>query len=233
MKLCQHCGVELEAAARRCPLCRRSWPDGADMRAADAPPSPQAPPVVRRRLHRWWLEIFALLAGAAIIVVYAIDLASGMTVTWAHLPAAALAFAWLVGFILVVAAGRPWAILPAEVAAVSLFLWCLDGFTPGADWFVPLALPLTVLAGAIAAAALALVRLLAPSPFTIVALALVAAGAFVVGLELILNRYLGAGWQVNWSLIACGSSLPPALILLYLRKRLRSREAEIRKVLHL
>jgi hypothetical protein len=38
---------------------------------------------------------------------------------------------------------------------------------------------------------------------------------------------------VNWSLIACGSSLPPALILLYLRKRLRSREAEIRKVLHL
>lgn len=232
MKLCQHCGVELETNARRCPLCRRVWPDGGGMGTPDEPPPAPSQPVVRRRLHRWWLEIFALLAGAAIIVVVAIDLASGMTITWAHYPMATLAFGWLVGFVLVAAAGRPWVILPAEVAALSLFLWCLDGFTPGASWFVTLALPVTALAGAVAAAFLAFVRSAAPSPFTIVALAFVAAGAFVVGLELILNRHLGVGWHVNWSLIAFGSTLPPALILLYLRKRLRSREAEIRKVLH-
>ena len=56
---------------------------------------------------------------------------------------------------------------------------------------------------------------------------------FVVGLELLLNRYLENRWFVSWSLVAFVCMLPLVLLLLYLRRWLRARQGEIRKLLHL
>ena len=44
--------------------------------------------------------------------------------------------------------------MPAQVAIACVFLFCLDRFSPGPTWFLPLAMPVTLLVGAVVALAL-------------------------------------------------------------------------------
>ena len=232
MSLCKYCGVEVEEDARCCPLCRNPLQPGMEVGQPRPEPSPTSPQEAPRGLRRWLLEIFSLLAAMGAIVVFAADFASGMSLSWAHNPLASIAFLWLAVAVLILGSGRIWLILPAEVAAVSLFLFALDGFSQGRDWFLPLAFPVTLLAGTTLALTLALVRTLDLSPFVAIATAMSAAAVFVVGLELLLNRYLAGHWFVSWSAMAFACTLPLLLLLLYLRRRFKPRQAEIRKLLH-
>jgi hypothetical protein len=128
---------------------------------------------------------------------------------------------------------RVWVFLPAEIAAVSLFLFALDRFTPGTPWFVPLAVPLTLLTGTILALALVIVRGRRLSPLAAVATVLLAAGVFLVGLDLFLNRYMAHRWSVGWSAVVFACLLPMIALLLFLRVWFGRRRAELRKLLHL
>ena len=53
--------------------------------------------------------------------------------------------------------------------------------------------------------------------------AILAAGLFVVGLELLLNRYRDHRWFVSWSAVAFVCALPLVALLLYLRRWLKRR----------
>jgi hypothetical protein len=225
MSLCQHCGVEVEDDARYCPLCRHPLQPGTEGEPHEPPPPPVPKPVGSMR--RWLLEFMSLLAVTAAIVVFAADFAFGMSLTWARYPLAAIAFVWLATVLLIRVS------LASEVAAVSLFLFALDGFTQGSSWFFPVALPLTLLAGTILALTLAIVRMLDLSPFSIIATAVMGAAVFVVGLEMILNNHLAHRWFVSWSAAAFACTLPVVLLLFYLRRRFRPMQAEIRKRLQL
>jgi hypothetical protein len=183
-------------------------------------------------MRLWLLETFSFLAATGAIAVFAADFAFGMSLTWARYPLASIAFIWLSAVLLMLGSGRVWVCLPAEVAAVSLFLFVLDGFTPGPTWFLPVALPLTLLAGVILGLTLATVRMLNRSPFPTIATELMAAAVFVVGLELLLNKHLTDRWFVSWSAVTFACTLPLVLLLLYMRKRFKPMQAEIRKLLH-
>ena len=54
----------------------------------------------------------------------------------------------------------------------------------------------------------------------------------VVGLELFLNRDFGHRWFVSWSAVALACLLPIVALRLDLRKWLRRRQTENRKLLH-
>lgn len=236
MTLCRHCGVEVESDRRSCPLCRRTLQPGAEATPQEVEPPPQPrgdPPEVKRRLNHWLLEVFTLLALTAAIVVAAADFSSGMSLDWALYPLAAIACVWLMTLLLILGGGRWPVVLPGGVVIVSLFLMALESLIPGRAWFVPLALPLTLLLGVVLGLTLVIIRFLRLSPFTQVAVGLLAGGVACVGVELLLNRYLAGVWSISWSAVPLACALPLALILIYLRKRLRSRRAEIRKVLHL
>lgn len=244
MNLCQHCGVEAEVEARYCPLCRRPLTRGASEElpqplspAAPAIPSfpspTPAPIAAHRRLRRWLLEVFSLLTVTAAIVVVAADFASGMSITWAHYPLSSLAFLWLLTLLLIAGGGRFWVILPGAVAVVGLFLYVLDRIIPGRAWFLPLALPVTLLTAVILALTVATVRMLKLSPFAIIATALLAGSVFAGGLELLVNWFRAGRWFVSWSAVVFACALPMVLILCYLRRRFQERQAEFRKMLHL
>jgi hypothetical protein len=233
MNLCKHCGVEVEDDARYCPLCRNPLQPGTEGEQREAPPPPPVPKAVSRSMRRWLLEVFTLLGVTGAIVVFAADFSFGMSLTWARFPLASIAFLWLAAVLLILGWGRVWVSLVAEVAAVGLFLFVLDGLTQGSAWFFPLALPLTLLAGTILALTLAIVRVLDLSPFPTIATAMSAAAVLVVGLELLLNRYLADRWFVSWSAVAFACTLPLVLLLFYLRKRFKPMQAEMRKRLHL
>jgi hypothetical protein len=185
------------------------------------------------RVHRWLLEIFSLFALTAALVVFAADLATDLSVSWSWYPVLSVAFLWVSSVLLVFCSRRVWIFLPAEIAAIGLFLFGLDRFTPGTPWFGPLAVPLTLLTGTILALALAVVRRRRRSPFAAIATVLLASGVFAVGLDLFINRYLGQRWSIGWSAVVFACLLPVIALLLFIRSWLGRRQAELRKLLHL
>jgi hypothetical protein len=233
MSLCMYCGVEVEEDVRSCPLCQnplRPETEGGQPEPTRLAPIPQK---VSRRMRRWLLEAISLLTATGAIVVVAVNLAFGMSLTWGRYPLAAIGFLWLATVLLLPSRRSVWASLVAEVAAASLFLFVLDWLTPGASWFLPLALPLTLLAGTILALTLVVVRRLDLSAFAIIGTAMLAAALFLLGLELFLNRHLVGRWFVSWSAATFTCTLPLVLLLFYLERRFKPMRAEIRKFLHL
>lgn len=232
MSLCRRCGVEVEDDLRWCPLCRDPLQAGAAGEPRGPAPSARDPRQADRRIRRWLLEVVSLLAVTGALVVFAADFASGLSLSWARYPLASIVFLWLSTALLVLCSHRAWLGLAAEIAAVALFLLVLDWFTPGPAWFLPFALPVTLMFGGLLALTLAIVRKWRLSPFAIIAAGLFAAGVFVVGLELLLSRFFDHRWSVSWSAVVFGCLLPLVSLLLYLRKWLKQRQAELRKLLH-
>ncbi len=230
MSLCRSCGVEVEEGLARCPLC------GTPLGSADTPGEPKAaprPPEPRgapRAMRRWMLEAATILAGAAATVVFAADFAYRMRLTWSLYPLAAIGFLWVSAVVAIVSCPRPLVWLGCQTAALLAFLYGLDKLTAGPPWFVPLALPAALLAVVLAAATAAIAR--RRPPLQVTALALLAAGLYLLGLEQILNRHLSRPFAPGWSLVAFGCIVPVVLVLLFLQRSLRSRP-ELRRLFHM
>ena len=258
MTLCPNCGVEVEDSQRRCPLCRVPLHAGTAPSHA-APTAPQLPrgeasrnelsrdelprddlsrderesPAARHHVRGWVLELSTLLASTSAIVVLAIDFGFSGSITWSRYPLASMALLWLSTVLILLSAQRVWIYLPAQILAANLFLFLLDRFASGSAWFWPLALPLTLLLAVLLAAVLAIVHRLRPSPLGTVVIVMLAAGAFTVGLELLLHRYLDQRWFIRWSAVAVAGMLPVLLLMLYLRGWFHARRSELRKLLHM
>lgn len=233
MTLCRRCGVEVEDSDLFCPLCRGPLRDGFEEPETRTATRGRDNGEAGGRVHRWLLEIFTLFALTVALVVFAADFATGLSVTWSRYPLLAIAFLWASSVLLVFCSRRVWIFLPAEIIAVGLFLFALDRFTPGAPWFVPLAVPLTLLTGTVLAVALAVVRRRRLTPLAAVATVLLVAGVFLVGLDLFLNRYMAHHWSVGWSAVVFACLVPVIALLLFLRVWFGRRRLELRKLLHL
>jgi len=233
MILCRRCGVEVEDSALCCPLCREPLQAGmAEVRGRTSVPEP-ASGKTGGRVHRWLLEIFSLFALTAALVALAADFATDLSVSWSWYPVLSIGFLWVSSVLLVFCSRRVWIFLPAEIAAVGSFLFGLDRLTPGTPWFVPLAVPLTLLTGTILALTLVVVRRRRRSPFVAIAMVLLASGVFAMGLDLFLNRYLDQRWSIGWSAVVFACLLPVIALLFFLRSWLGRRQAELRKSFHL
>jgi hypothetical protein len=232
MTLCTHCGVEVEASERYCPLCRNSLEPGIEAEETEPARPKRDTQEANRRIRRWLLEVFSLFALTAALVVLAADYATGLSIDWARYPLVSIAFLWLSVILLILSSRHAWIFLPAEIVAAGLFLFILDQFTPRTTWFLPLAFPLTLLIGTLLALTLAVARGRRASPFAIIATVLLSGGVFVVGLDLFLNRYLGHRWFISWSGVVFACLLPVVALLLYLRTWLRRRQTELRKLFH-
>lgn len=233
MKLCEHCKVEVEEDSRCCPLCGKPIPPWTE---EDRGTPGQLRHTVReaeRSIRRWLLEAFSLMAVTGVLVVLAADMASGMSISWAHYPVVFIAFTWVSVIMGALLSRRTWVYLPAQTAAVCLFLYFLDRFTPGPAWFVPLALPVTLLTGTVLALTLITARKLKLSAIGSVIASMIAGGVLAVGLEILINRHLHRSWHISWSAVVFGCLILLVPLLLYFRRWLRVRRNEIRKLLHI
>jgi hypothetical protein len=233
MNLCPDCGVEVESGCPACPLCCRPLAPGTAATTLPERPDradpPLAPPLIRRTV----LEGLVLLSGAAVLVLVAADVAPDRAVSWARYPLAGLAYCWLVVALAAACGPRLRWVLATEVVALDLFLLALDAFTPGSSWFVPLALPVTALAATVLGFTLLVLRRRRSSPAAALATVLLACGVFLLGLELLVNRYSGVGWTVGWSAVVFACLVPALGLLVFLRAWAGRRRAELRRLFHL
>lgn len=250
MQQCPSCGVELEDAVTVCPLCETELPqtdsrqqphpgqteggDGTEAISGSEPASESrsepTEPAWRQRLWLW--EIIGVLSIAVIVVTLAADFASGTDIGWSLYPIAAVGAFWVLATALILFFDRPILIYLVGVVDMVGLLLVLSLITPGPPWFVSLGLPLAGLLTLIVVATATVIRLAHLDAIQIITIMLLATGLFLIGLEAILSVYLAAKLLVSWSLVASACAISLALILIVVRRRLRKRHVDLKRLFH-
>jgi hypothetical protein len=204
MTLCTSCGAEAEGGDT-CPRCGMALP--ADRSAKG-------------------LALASGIVGAACglgaSVLLIVDYAEHGAISWSLVGLASCALAWiLIGFPMLTYR-RPSLFLSVMGASVLAYLWIL-GKLIGGDWFMPLALPITVAAMASGSlSALLCLRVKRRGP-NLASFILFGATLACLAVENILSLHFQGSWSFTWSAIVAVSALPTAVLLLGIQKRLRQR----------
>ena len=205
MSYCVHCGVELAASEKECPLCQTEVIN---------PRSPWEPPVrtpYPRRFEAMSAQIdrrfFATIAGVLLLIPLLItvfcDLATGGGVSWSLYVAGGLTlgFIWFL-FPFFFKKYAPVSFSVVNCAASILYL-ALVNHLMGGNWFFSRGLPI-----ALAASLLLVVQVFIFSQkkqtglLPVLAWALLCVGLFVVAVDLILKNAEGIPFTPSWSVYA-------------------------------
>jgi len=234
MRVCKNCGVEVEDA-ERCPLCGSEPKEAVGERPKSSNSEEAHTPEENRVIQNakiWGFEMISLVAFTAALVAFASDFAFGFEVTWSLYPIASIAFVWLFTGILIALGHRPVTAVIAETLLAGGFLLALSQIIGSSAWFLSIALPITILVGFIGALVILVAKLLKPSVLQVVAISFLAAGLFLVGLDLILSLHTNAEAPVSWSLVAFACTLSLFFLILFINRRLRDKHSEFRKIFH-
>lgn len=203
MSYCVNCGVELDGTAKICPLCQTPVCNPRQPADRDGP----APfPTERAEVplaSRWELAVVisAMLGSAALCCgLLNLVLLAGHIWSLHVIGAAAMLWVFLVPPLLWRKLPLPAAILLDGLAVglyVLLIAWELDGL----DWYLHLALPITVLLAVILLAQVLLFQKRRLSILSTMAVVIACVAVFVAGLELVGDLYFHGAWGPSWSLV--------------------------------
>ena len=234
MSYCVNCGVELNPAARECPLCRTpvlnpSCPVDADAPSFFPTRREEVAPVSRREAA---LLLTAMLLSVAICCTL-LNLVFYSDVWWSFFIGGAMAMLW-VWFVPPLLSRKLfiWVRLTLDVLAVGVYILLIAIALDGMDWFVGLALPI-VAAGVLVIPVLYwIIRTRRCSLLVSAVLVLLALGLFAVLTEFLCDRYLKGVWLPGWSMVVLASSVGLSIPLIIVR-RVPSLREEARRRFHM
>ena len=232
MSYCVHCGVELDAAAKRCPLCGTKVLDPAALKEEAAeeffPTRPaEVAPVSKKALA---LLISSMLLSVALCCIV-LNLFLKRELPWSLyvLGAALMLWVWSVPPLLLRRAPL-WLKLVLDVGAVGLYVWLISLALHGSLWFRGLALPLLGF-GTVAGGFLGWLMKSRHSRLTSVTLLLGAVGLFSVVVELCCDLFWGKAVSLGWSLVVLACCVGLCIPLIVVR-RVPSLREEVRRRFH-
>lgn len=234
MSYCVNCGVELNPAARECPLCRTpvlnpSCPVDANAPSFFPTRREEVAPVSRREAA---LLLTAMLLSVAICCTL-LNLVFYSDVWWSFFIGGAMAMLW-VWFVPPLLSRKLfiWVRLTLDVLAVGVYILLIAIALDGMDWFVGLALPI-VAAGVLVIPVLYwIIRTRRCSLLVSAVLVLLALGLFAVLTEFLCDRYLKGVWLPGWSLVVLASCVGLSIPLIIVR-RVPSLREEARRRFHM
>lgn len=234
MSYCVNCGVELNPAARECPLCRTpvlnpSCPVDANAPSFFPTRREEVAPVSRREAA---LLLTAMLLSVAICCTL-LNLVFYSDVWWSFFIGGAMAMLW-VWFVPPLLSRKLfiWVRLTLDVLAVGVYILLIAIALDGMDWFVGLALPI-VAAGVLVIPVLYwIIRTRRCSLLVSAVLVLLALGLFAVLTEFLCDRYLKGVWLPGWSMVVLASCVGLSIPLIIVR-RVPSLREEARRRFHM
>lgn len=234
MSYCVNCGVELNPAARECPLCRTpvlnpSCPVDSDAPSFFPTRREEVAPVSRREAA---LLLTSMLLSVAICCTL-LNLVFYSDVWWSFFIGGAMAMLW-VWFVPPLLSRKLfiWVRLTLDVLAVGVYILLIAIALDGMDWFVGLALPI-VAAGALVIPVLYwIIRTRRCSLLVSAVLVLLALGLFAVLTEFLCDRYLKGVWLPGWSMVVLASCVGLSIPLIIVR-RVPSLREEARRRFHM
>ncbi len=234
MPYCVHCGVELEPAAKACPLCHTPVIDPNQLQLPASSPffptrKPEIKPVSRLELAILVSVMFLSAGGACALL----NLFLRPDVAWSLYIVAALVTLWI-WFVppLILPRIPGYVQLPLDVFAVGLYIFLVSLGIDGIDWFFDLAFPIILCAGVIAFVLSYLLRDHRVSVLSSITIDLVAIGLFFMCVEYFGDCYFFGEWQPGWALILFTICIALVIPLVVIR-RVPSLREEARRRFHL
>lgn len=234
MSYCVNCGVELESAARECPLCNTPvWnprEQGTERNADGSFPVKKGQVETVKRKDFGLLISMVLLATAVTCgVLNAFVFRENL---WSLAVIGACGILWVMVIPAVIyAAQSVYVSLLYDGAAVAFYLFLLTFLTESRGWFTGLGLPIVILLTVLAECFTFCVRKLPKSFLTISLYLFTAIGLVCIGLEILIDRYVFGEISPGWSAVVLTVCviLDIAIVTLLSRKRLRN---AVRRRLH-
>ena len=230
MSYCVQCGVQLAHDLNKCPLCGTPVVNpnaGAAQKRESEQPERVEEAISRldRGYARQLSILFILVPALSVLLVDIID-GGGI---WSPFVIGALVMLWFfLAAPLVLPVRKPYLYVTLDVLALSGYLALVAFLTRGFSWYLSIVLPLLVLLGGITLLVMLvfrrekLVKLYRAALFTLLL------GAFLIGLEIIIDLALWREIRLGWSVYA---GIPLAIIALmaFVLEQRKGLKEEIRK----
>lgn len=234
MSYCVHCGVELNPAAKACPLCHTPVIDPNHLELPETSPYfPTRPPVVEPVSRHELAFLLTVMLASAAIACSVLNLFLLADTGWSFYVSAAAVTLWVWFVLPLIVHGIPMYLrLTIDVFAVGLYVYVVSIHLNGAEWFNGLALPIILLACAESFVVGYLLRENRVSLLSAVTICIGAGGAFCVGIECCVDLYLTGNWEPGWSIIIvtiCAALIVPLIVI----RRVPSLREEARRRFHL
>lgn len=198
---CVKCGVELDDAEERCPLCgtRVYHPD--IERGEGEPLFPRTAESEVQTVSRGGaLFIITSIFALAVLLPLVCNLSINRAVTWSGFVTGAVLLAYIVIVLpLWFKKPNPVIFVPCDFAAAAVYLLYIDLAVHG-GWFMTFALPITGGAALITTAAVTLCRCLRRGYLYIFGGVVILSGGFAVLVESMLTLTFGEHMRIGWSL---------------------------------
>ena len=237
MPICKHCGVEVEADYTHCPLCGARINSGdAQGDAADAYTEAEntsaAIEAHDAKVRLLFQEVVGFIALAGAVVVCATDFAYGMDLSWSRIPLISIGYVWLTIFMIPRLKRRPYLLVAGEILLLGVYLYALNLFTGGPDWYWGIAFPIVAAFGLLMLLSVLTIRIFKLAVLGGLAIAFVATGLFTLCIEGILNLYFHDRLGFSWSFITAASVIPLIALLVSFEKRLKKHGSNLKKHFH-
>ncbi len=233
MSYCVNCGVELHGSAKTCPLCNTPVYNPNEVKKEEQPtPYPQEKGQVEKVKRK---DLGILLSTVVLATAITCGLLNAYVFTgplWSLAVIGVCAVLWVIMIPVVIYTNLSIYIsLLFDGAAAAGYLYML-AFMIGRDgWFFGLGLPIVVLVTVIAEVVTFAVKKL-PKSFLTESLYLITAVAVLcVGLEVLIDRYIGDGIALSWSAVVLTVCVIVDIALITILSLRRLRNA-VRKRLH-
>ena len=230
MSYCVQCGVQLAHDLNKCPLCGTPVVNpnaGAAQKRESEQPERVEEAISRldRGYARQLSILFILVPALSVLLVDIID-GGGI---WSPFVIGALVMLWFfLAAPLVLPVRKPYLYVTLDVLALSGYLALVAFLTRGFSWYLSIVLPLLVLLGGITLLVMLVFRREKQVKLYRAALFTLLLGAFLIGLEIIIDLALWREIRLGWSVYA---GIPLAIIALmaFVLEQRKGLKEEIRK----
>ncbi len=235
MPYCPECGAEI-GDADRCPLCGTPNPT---LKAAIAPQAsePKHAGEVEEKLSgaetrkiAW--EVLSVAFLIAVLILGAVNFFVSRRFSWSLYPIVSILLLWVEASAILVL--RRHVALSVTLGALSppLFLIGLGYVSGDPRWALGLAVPIAVLAEALAGAVHLAIRATKQKGLNLISYVLIGSAALCIGLEIFIDLFAMGHVALVWSPICAIALLPIAVFLFYLHFRIM-KSANLRRLFNL
>lgn len=233
MSYCVNCGVELDASHKSCPLCNTPVINPALLiQPETVPPFPREKgqvELVKRKDAALLVSVVllstAITCGLLNVFIYKANL-------WSLAIIGACCVLWVFMIPLIIYTKlSPYTSLLLDGVVVCAYLYMLTWLTNTNDWFLCIALPVTLLVTLLAEIMAFLLRKFRFSFLVTATVSFMEIAVLCVGIELILNHFLHDRFYLSWSgiVLTICAIITVALVTILSKKRLRN---AVRRRLH-
>lgn len=235
MPFCSRCGVEVDSAVEKCPLCeapiqKLPMENGSPWPSEELGSSP-IPPMSRDERKALARTITTLGFLIPVSIVITVDWFVNRGLSWSLYVLASLTAAWLWALIPLIFNRKPY-LLITSITGVAIIAAAVISILAGdSDWLLPIGAPILISAGLLSAGVTAMAMASGRKGGNLAGWILLALAIQSMIIDILVSFWIGGSWRPGWSIIVVSTLIPISALLLYLHF-IPSRQRKLRRYFH-